>query len=132
MRALSDADSSSRALTVEALGKIGPPALEASSALQVATEDPEAEVRLRAALALWKVSGTTEIPVLTLIQLLGCDGVVFRSRVAQALGEIGPPAKEAMPDLIQVWRNLPSHDDAYAFSALQKIAPTEWAGKPPR
>lgn len=94
----------------QALGEMGPDATEAVLALIVATEDRAPEVRVEAALALWKVDRQAERPVTTLtkvLELKDSSASQFPLSGAQAvaaeyLGEIGPPARAAVPVLQQI------------------------------
>jgi len=83
--------------------------------------DPDAEVRLQAAKALYKIGPHAESAVPALITSLQDSGFGGRWMVAQALGEIGPAARPAIPALAEVL-NDPNPDlRKYAGEALQRL-----------
>jgi HEAT repeat protein len=88
------------------LGDIGPEAQEAIPKLRrMAIEDSEF-CRINAARALWKI-GDTDFVITTLIDLLKFSEAYGRCQAAKLLGEIGPPAELAIPDLEEILDNPP-------------------------
>ena len=66
--ALQDKTQPVRAVAAEALTKIGPPAKETLPALKQAIDRPFFRARVQAALAIWKISGETEMAVRVLLE----------------------------------------------------------------
>lgn len=98
--ALKDPTSMVRMLAATALGQIGPDAREAIPTLRRVMEgDRDPEVRVNAALALWKVEGQSGPTIETLSRLLqdtkGKGPVA--AAAAQGLGHIGREARAAVP-----------------------------------
>src|SRR5262249_30031976 len=85
-----------------ALGAIGPAARSAQKSLINATADPEARVRVYAADALGRIDDTQiKLVVNGLREVLKSRAVDVRVRTTAAafLGELGPRAAEARPEL---------------------------------
>jgi HEAT repeat protein len=82
------------------LGKIGPASSPAMPALRKALHDQKAFVRAHVALALWRI-GKEKAPLAPLVEDLQSND--FGDYVAaMALGEMGPSAKEAIPELLKI------------------------------
>jgi HEAT repeat protein len=132
-----------RVKAAESLGRLGPPAKSAVPILADLLKEPDAETRIQAALALWRIDHQAEVvPVLvrelkssvarrptSASPLSGRLGVAGSTaavppcrQAADALGIMGPAARAAVPALIEVLRNprLCSHRPSYA-QALAKI-----------
>jgi HEAT repeat protein len=89
-----------RLWAAHALGKIGAKAKGAVPKLETALKDPSGLVRVEAALALWRIDQHKEaVPALT--RELKDAGPEVRSGAAEKLGVIGPPAKAAVPGLVE-------------------------------
>ena len=128
---LNDCSESYRRLVAEILAAIGPDAREAVPTLKRVLRDDNPKVRLAAAIALWKIEkNTAVVPVLA--RLLGeadADGdrewIAYQA--AETLGEMGPAAREALPEL----RKVPLGKDGNLFAqvaakdAIAKIDPAE-------
>ncbi|MHB8519978.1 MAG: HEAT repeat domain-containing protein [Limisphaerales bacterium] len=97
------------------LGELGPAARAALPALESHLSDPNQSVRLASAQALWRITGdaTKPLPVLTAMldsipkpaQVevgLGFSGDHQLIRLIEALGEMGPAARSAIPALKRV------------------------------
>ncbi len=90
-----------------ALGRIGPQAQAAVPLLKKAMKEESSEVCVQAALALWKITGKPETSVRFLTKLMETpkagDNLLIRfmrqDEIIEALAEIGPPAKVAVPAL---------------------------------
>jgi HEAT repeat protein len=88
----------------EALGNIGTKAEKAVPALRKVLGTKESVrgaelIRREAAIALWKITSKTEKTVPVLIYILNFSNESDRELAADALGDIGPKAKKAIPDL---------------------------------
>jgi len=133
-------------LAAVALGKIGPEAGAAVPALIRAARDPDfgkgrktwlhnapgsCDPRSHVVIALGKVGAQSDQVVPALIDALRSDQSCLREAAAGALGEIGPSARDAVPDLVALVEgsradlNRHSHPDARALAAaaLGRIAP---------
>jgi HEAT repeat protein len=109
-----------RARAAEALGSIGPPAAAAAASLAEAIRpsDGYRAERLAAAEALWHINRHPRaIPVL--IDLLKSDADA--ASAAEALGRIGPAAREAIPALEDALKDSSSYLRPSAAEALRKI-----------
>jgi HEAT repeat protein len=117
----------------DALGQIGPEARAAAPALTEVLRDPRfSSYRPDYALALFKIDGQAAgVAIAVLIEVLDGKGhavrlpeqaaSALRKQAAKALGEIGAPAREAVPSLRKA---LMSPDEAIrseAAVALKKI-----------
>jgi HEAT repeat protein len=142
-----DAEGVSTSALIEALGNkspvlrrfaamglsgIGRKAISAEPALHHGLQDSDLSARIAAAGAYWSVTGEADEAVSVLRSALqAAENWTERMRAASALGEIGPAAKDAVPDLIAC---LPSNVDyvvAYAAEALGKIGPEAASAVPP-
>lgn len=113
-------------------------ARDAVVSLTKALGDPDAVVRVHAAIGVWNVTGdiATTIPILDAIvgtpQYERPDDWDVRGLAIRALGRIGPDANRAVPALIGVIRDKSTHyqlrDDA--VEALGMIGPTAKAAIP--
>ncbi|MER6075358.1 HEAT repeat domain-containing protein [Streptomyces sp. NPDC001817] len=91
---------------LETLAAFGPAAAGARDTIRSLTTATDAHVRPAAVAALWAVGGDLAEVMPLLLGLLD-DRITFRiSDAADLLGEIGPPASAALPQL----RNLLTHD----------------------
>jgi HEAT repeat protein len=110
-----------RGEAVWALARVGPLAPGTAATLGAAVDDRSGHVGVRAAEALWKVSGDAGRAVLALVARLGDSAV--RHTAAQALNRIGLGAKAAVPALLIA---VKSEDRLFRESvvmALRKIDP---------
>jgi len=123
IEALNDPLEPVREDAVDALGKLGPFAKSAAPALRKSLETGPLAARASAARAHWLVSGQTELAVDVLIGEL--DDIIWREQAAQTLGQIGPPAKKAVPDLLKLIEADDSDPDLRdaAVEALTRIDP---------
>jgi HEAT repeat protein len=88
-----------------ALGDFGRGAQSAAPALiHAARWDEDAAVRVEAAVALRKIEGHGPLAIQTLVEALGNDNELVCWIAADALGELGPEAREAIPALQQALR----------------------------
>jgi HEAT repeat protein len=117
------------------LGALGPRAKPAVPALRTALRDKEPEVRMAAAGALWNVTGSARVSVPILIQELVVEspsnrGDYSRSHAAQALGQMGVDAKEAVPYLSRALRDRDGSVRLAAAQALGRLGPQARAAVP--
>jgi HEAT repeat protein len=113
-----------RQQAAEIIGTLGPAAKDAVPDLRAALKDPQPPVRWSAAFALWQVNGDADAAVTVLVDGLRPGPAPFqRYQAVRKLGDMGPAARGALPELrvlsgdpdIQV-RNL-------AAEAVRKIDP---------
>lgn len=111
-----------RQTAAKVLGRIGPAAEVAAPALEQALRDEAEAVRAESALALWRIS-RHESALPALIADLQADRD-FNSKQAtlEAVGEIGPAAKDAVPPLIEILRRDRDNETS-VISTLRKIGP---------
>jgi HEAT repeat protein len=127
-RTLADNEAILRQWAAEALGNIGPAAKDSAAALRTALKDTDKPVRLSAAFALWQVTGAAKEAREALQAFLSDDGVL-QTRAVDRLGDIGPAARAALPELVTMYRE--EDDEALHRTlavAIKKIDPT-LAGK---
>ena len=95
----SESDVRLHAIVMMALGKIGPPAISTLPLLKASLQETNSYLSGQAAVAIWRISGdvATALPVL----LREMPGTVEprKGDWIVALGEMGPRAKEAVPQL---------------------------------
>jgi HEAT repeat protein len=97
-----------RMLSAQALGHLGPKAKDALPALHQALADPDPQVRVDAANAVWQIERDAGrvVPVLAEALKGGADGSesAARHRAVRGLRELGPAAMEAFPALLGLWQ----------------------------
>lgn len=124
-KALTDPEARVRLDAAEAMFLINQHgAARGAAARALQAEDPE--VRADAAGRLGYVFGVRAKPAIPqLVQALWDDDAFVRSCAAEALGRIGPEAKEAIPALTVVLKTEGGEDSAYsaAAEALGRIGP---------
>jgi HEAT repeat protein len=104
--ALADADAEVRWMAAVALGTIGTSAAEAiSPLLKVLKSDGEWRPRRDAAAALARISNESAV-VPALVEALNDGDTNVATAAAAALGEIGPPARVAVPSLMRAYRDF--------------------------
>lgn len=91
-----------RETAIDALARIGPAAIPS---LIVALEDPNADVRDRAAQSLARMGPPAKEAVPMLIAALEDPDWSVRRSAARALGQIGPEAAPAVPALMRLMRS---------------------------
>ncbi|MBL7133421.1 MAG: DUF1287 domain-containing protein [Phycisphaerae bacterium] len=116
-----------------ALGRIGPAAKAAVPALEEALKDKDGNVRYAAAAALARL-GLPDRGLPVLIALLKGKSSILGKYAAMALGEIGAPAKAAIPALKEALEDREADVRYAATDALKKIqaapAPTSAVAAP--
>ena len=92
-------------LTTDLLCKMGLTAKDSIPALyEIAYKNPDFKKRVLAARAIWHITGDNQKIVPILISILQDSRQGASQQAALLLGEIGPPAKEAIPTLIKKMR----------------------------
>ena len=104
-----------------ALARVGPLAPGTAATLGAAVDDHSGHVGVRAAEALWKVSGDAGRAVLALVARLGDPAA--RHAAAQALNRIGLGAKAAVPALLIAMKSKDRLFRESVVMALRKIDP---------
>src|SRR5206468_122180 len=143
IRAVDDPDSTLRITSIRSLGMIGPAAKDAVPALTKVLQDGNAAVRMDAMMALGMIGPAAKDAVPTLIQVLRNapqisapfswlrpDLEIYRRAAeaamsilaAKTLGEIGPAAQAAVPDLFGLLQHPELGLRLLAAEALAKIA----------
>jgi HEAT repeat protein len=103
----------------EALGKIGPVARTAAPELEDLLLNTNAEVRLEAAIALWRIKDPTNLLARALREFEWASDRKAQTRLVEVFGEMGPAANEAVPVVLRRMTYLPGP----VRQALQKIDP---------
>lgn len=108
---------------VNALGAIGPEARTALPALLQLLKDEQAWYKARQAAARMAAEISPEAPeVLTgLTAALRAENSLVRKAAVDALGQLGPKAKDAVPDLRRAYRYR--HLQSHVIYALGRIGP---------
>jgi HEAT repeat protein len=104
-----------------ALARVGPLTPSTVATLRTAMDDRSGHVGVRAAEALWKVSGDAGRAVLALVARLGDPAV--RHAAVQALNRIGQGAKAAVPALLAALKTKDRLFRESVVMALRKIDP---------
>ena len=92
-------DQHSRAAAAYALGKIGPTARNALPALKKALQEPSSYLRGQVAVAIWRIDSDAETTLPVLLQEMPRTIEDSKWDWIIAVGEMGPRAKEAIPQL---------------------------------
>ncbi|MGE3808002.1 MAG: HEAT repeat domain-containing protein [Gemmataceae bacterium] len=107
-----------RPYVIEVLGRIGPEAKEAVPLLQPLLKDEKIDLRVAAAVALWKIARHAEsVPTLTKVMLESDEGF-RRAQGAEGLQELGIGSKPAIPALIKA---LEDEDTSVVNHALEAL-----------
>ncbi len=119
-KAVTHRDPGIRGNALNVLARFGKSAKAAVPAVQAATHDTDTLVRIDAARALWAMAkDLAAIPVL--IDVLKHADESHRLLAAEALGKIGPAAKEALPDLPPLLSAAGLQTRIFAVDAMSKI-----------
>jgi HEAT repeat protein len=106
---------------VNSLAEMGQVGKAAIPKIEGLLKDKDASVRLAAALAIWRLGGNADHAVAILRQNLKNQGSYpLRVGAAVYLGNIGPAAKEAIPDLIEALKDKDEDVREQAATALGK------------
>jgi len=110
------------------LGRMGPAAKEALPALQKLSDSKHphhAQVRVRALVAQIRITGRPEEAIRILIEFLSDQSRKVRQQAAEALGDLGPDAKAAVPELEKLLKDRHKYVRRAAAEALKKIRAEE-------
>jgi HEAT repeat protein len=125
-RLIPNLDRNFKISAINALEKIGPDAQSAVPLLNELLNYPEKQVRASSAIALWKITGQTDVASSVLADTIypppGPDLYVWRKQM-EALAEMGPAAQAALPALQKLakWGNEEVREPA--IQTLNKISP---------
>ncbi|MFQ5953127.1 MAG: HEAT repeat domain-containing protein, partial [Candidatus Omnitrophota bacterium] len=117
-----------RVSAAEAIGRIGPIAVEAVPALLYVLGDQDTVVRqaaLKALQGIGYLEDTSKKPGFVLVEALGDKDAKIRKAAAQALGNVGPVAKKAIPDLMVLHGDPDPSVRQAALEATSKIDKTK-------
>lgn len=129
--ALGDKNSTMRRFAAYGLQGMGRKATAAERVLHDGLRDSDPGVRVAAAAAYWSITGKTEDAVRTLQSVLQkTDDWAARMWAADALAEIGPAAKAAVPDLMRCLKSGTRYVVTSSAKALGKIGPDAVAAAP--
>lgn len=126
-RLIPNLDRNLKISAIDALEKIGPDAQSAVPLLNELLDYPEKQVRASSAIALWKITGQTDVASGVLADTIypppGPDLHVWRKQM-EALAEMGPAAQAALPALQKLakWGNEEIREPA--LETLNKISPS--------
>jgi HEAT repeat protein len=108
---------------LEVLAQMGPAAREAADDVRPLLKDTHDTVRLRAAVALWKIEGQAE-PVLPALQAgLRDRNLNSRLLAIDTLLQMGPQAKLPVPALVELLAEPAGPVAVYARQTLTRLAP---------
>jgi len=86
-----------RGLFVTSLGAFGPEAAKAVPELRTLLSNADPDLRERSAMALWRITGDTNMIKVLTSELERTTDPQQSGRIMTDLGEIGPPARSAIP-----------------------------------
>lgn len=122
IEALASDDARLRRYAARGLGRMGRAAAAAEIPLRDRLQDGDAGARIAAAAAYWHVAGDPEAPVRVLRSALkGSGNWQAQMRAADALAEVGPPARGAVPELVGCLNSDTRYVVTSAARALGKI-----------
>gem|GEM_PF-5186475 len=88
-----------RASAAHALGRIGPSAAGSLPSLRAAMQDGDSFLRGNAAVAVWRINGDVDSTLPVLLTEMATNIEYFKWDWISAIGEMGPRAKTAIPQL---------------------------------
>jgi HEAT repeat protein len=114
-----------RIMAAQGLRNLGPAAKAALPALHRALLDPDPQVRVDAAGAVWKIERQAKrvLPVLTAplkAAPQSREGAAWH-RAVHYLRDMGPAARDAFPDLLAFWKGSTGYPREQAAAALRAI-----------
>jgi HEAT repeat protein len=126
---LKDPLENNRALALDALGQIAADAKTMVPDIKNALKDSAPNVRIQAALALWKIDKQSDDAVAVLTAVLKQKDMLphLRTPAVNALATLGADAKKAVPDLLEVRRDRDISLRNAATEAIKKIDPEAFA-----
>jgi HEAT repeat protein len=117
-------------MAADALGDIGPNAKPAVPSLRALLPTAKGYDKLCISEALWKIEGDPQLVVPSLIELLHDDFGPIRRDAASILGRIGPPAKAAVPVLIETVQHVPAPQPPKDQADSNRFQPENAATRP--
>ncbi|MCP4652057.1 MAG: hypothetical protein GY858_01555 [Candidatus Omnitrophica bacterium] len=123
IKGLKDPDPEVRKDSARVLGKIGPAAKPAVSALIDVLKDPDSKVRVNSARALAAIGPAAKEAISALTKALKDGNKYVRWNSAWALGQIGPAAEPAVSSLIEALKDKDWVVRANSATALGEIGP---------
>jgi HEAT repeat protein len=131
IEALGSRDPTMRRSAAYGLARIGRKAAAAEKALHDGLRDRDPGARIAAAAAYWSVSGKADEAVGVLRPILrAADNWQTRMWAADAVAEIGPQAKTAIPELIACLKSDTQYVVTSSAKALGKIGPAAASAGP--
>jgi HEAT repeat protein len=118
LKALESENPVVKQLAADQIGKLGPAGREAAAALSVTLRDKDKAVRTASADALEKIGKGV---VQTLVMLLKDPDPATRAQAIETIGELGPKAKAATPDLQKALADKDGIVRLQAALALKKL-----------
>ncbi len=100
-------------------GRLGPRAIPALPSIRRATRSGNGFVEREAVITLGKVTVGTDLAVDELVTIMFANRADCSAFAADALGEIGEPARRVLPDL---WRAAQSNDESIRLNAWGAIS----------
>lgn len=119
------------AAAARSLGKIGPAAMSALPALEAALQAPNPYLRGQTAAAIWRISGEVDTALPVLLHTLPLESEHSKWDWIIALGEMGPRATAAVPQLkLELTQAKEIWVLDYVTNALRKIDPQNFSADP--
>jgi hypothetical protein len=106
-----------------ALGEMGRSARAAVPALEAAWKGRDRELAVAAAGALWRIGLHREQTMRALVEAVASEDMAVRWQAVEALEEMGPDARPALPTLRQALERAVGREGSALMKALTKIDP---------
>jgi len=116
-----EGDASTRKMSAERIGNLGPIAGDSMPVIQRCLEDESPEVRAAAALAMVKIQAAPAVTVPALTKLLSDPDPEVRAHAAMGLAACGPAAGQALPLLKSMRETDLPRLAAFASGAVESI-----------
>jgi HEAT repeat protein len=117
-------------VTVTALGEIGPAAQPSVPLLKDALNDEDKQVRIRAALALWRITGQAQSAATPLVKLLDDKDGTISLAAAKALWHMGRHKQKSLGVTIGALKNPNTDRRRAAMEQLAEMGPEAKASLP--
>jgi HEAT repeat protein len=126
--ALKDREEFNRVQALDALGQMGSAAKKELPLVKDALKDSAPNVRVQAALALWRIDKQTDEAVAALVAIVKQKDLPNqRAQAANILATLGADAKKAVPDLLEARKDRDLSLRNAATEAIKKIDPEAFA-----